>query len=41
VAWVSGSRRGIGLGLALGLAPEGFNIALNAASKPAVYGFGV
>ncbi len=34
VALVTGSRRGIGLGIAVALAQEGFNIALNATSQP-------
>lgn len=35
VALVTGSRRGIGFGIAMELAKEGFNIALNGTSKPA------
>jgi NAD(P)-dependent dehydrogenase (short-subunit alcohol dehydrogenase family) len=35
LALVNGSRRGIGLGIAQESAKEGFNIALNATSKPA------
>jgi NAD(P)-dependent dehydrogenase (short-subunit alcohol dehydrogenase family) len=35
VALVTGSRRGIGFGIALELAKDGFNIALNGTSKPA------
>ena len=37
VALVTGSRRGIGFGIAMELAKEGFNIALNGTSKPAAY----
>ncbi len=35
VALVTGSRRGIGLGIAVELAKAGFNIVLNSTSKPA------
>ena len=38
VALVTGSRRGIGLGIAVELAKAGFNIALNAISKPTASG---